>query len=92
MRLSWDQMKAFIGFGLLAFGFAFAEPRPVSAQYQQTCRPNYAGGYNCSDSNGYDVRVRPSMGSYGGVEVQDNYGNRCRQYQDYLGRIVTRCD
>jgi len=74
-------------------GLALAEARPANAQYyEQTCKPNYLGGYSCSDSNGYDVRVRPSMGAYGGIEAQDNYGNRCRRYADYLGRIVTKCD
>lgn len=65
---------------------------PASAQYQQTCGSDFLGGYRCTDSNGYDVRVRPSIGPYGGYEARDNYGNRCRQYQDYLGRVVTRCD
>lgn len=85
-------MRALIGFGLISLGLTFVEVRPGLAQYQQTCRPNYLGGYNCSDSNGYNVRVKPSMGVYGGVEAQDDYGNRCRRYQDMMGRIVTRCD
>jgi len=83
-------MKAFIGAGLLAFGFAFAEPRPVSAQFQQICRPNMLGGMDCSDSDGGSIRVRPRIG--GGIEARDQNGNRCRQYQDFMGRIVTRCD
>jgi hypothetical protein len=86
-------MRGIIGFGLISLGLVWVEARPSLAQYyQQTCRPNYLGGYSCSDSNGYDIRVKPSLGPYGGVEAQDNYGNRCRRYQDFLGRIVTRCD
>ena len=86
-------MKTLAGFGLALASACCVISGPASAQgYQQTCRQNYLGGYSCSDSNGYDVRVRPSMGIYGGYEAQDNYGNRCRRYQDYMGRIVTTCN
>lgn len=61
-------MKAIAGFWILAIGLVCVEAGSVSAQYyRQMCRPNYlSGGYICSDSNGYDVRVRPSMGINGG--------------------------
>ena len=76
----------------LAFDLAYVNIKPVSAQYRQTCRQDFLGGYRCSDSNGYDVRVRPSISPYGGVEARDNFGNRCRRYQDFMGRIVTKCN
>ena len=81
---------AFSAPATLANGLFFAEQ--AQAQYQQTCRTDYLGGYSCRDNFGNDVRVRPSIGPYGGIEARDNYGNRCRRYQDYLGQIVTKCD
>ena len=85
-------MKALFAISICAFGMAYVNVQPARAQYQQTCRPDFLGGYRCSDNSGYDVRVRPSMGAFGGIEATDNYGNSCRRYQDFMGRIVTKCN
>lgn len=88
-------VRSFVSFGLIAIGLVYVEAsRPASAQYQQSCGYDYFGGYRCSDNTGYSVRVQPTWGLYGGgVEAQDNYGNRCQRYREPLtGQIVTQCN